>query len=381
MGNVMVASALLELPEVSAADLPDEGWGDWVLTRVGSALDGTMLQAMRFVVDSLLMPQPDELPQLRASAAPFVSGALWDEPRRYFSFVDEPVAPLRVGGRYRRSIEGGAIIARELAVGYRPYSASGDLTDPPGAQTVLVEHWMHEPARPQATVVALHGFSMGYPRMDAFALFASQFFHHGVDVALVTLPFHGPRTPPDARFSGERFAVPHVARLNEAVRQAIYEVHAVVSWVRQQTSGPVGLLGLSLGGYLSALMAGLTTDLDFVIPMVPPVCMGDLAWRFFARSRHYRDGAPAFSREELRAAYRVHSPLTYARRIDKARMLILAGRGDQIVPPDHPHTLWRHWDEPEICWFSGSHLAPFRRGRLFATILDHVERCSRVATH
>jgi hypothetical protein len=56
-------------------------------------------------------------------------------------------------------------------------------------------------------------------------------------------------------------------------------------------------------------------------------------------------------------------------------VLIVAGRGDQIVPPDHPHTLWQHWGEPSINWYSGSHLAPFRRGGLFAAIRAHVERC------
>jgi len=363
------------LPEVVAGRLPEEPWSDWLLTTLGSALDGTMLQAMRFVVDAIMMPRPGELPALRASAEPFVSGELWAEPRRFFSFIDAPVAPAAATARYRRTLRGGAVIAREFTTNYQPYHAAGPAAaDDRSADRVLVEHWQHEPDPPLATVVALHGFSMGYPWMDAFALFAAQCFRAGFDVALVTLPYHGPRTPSDARFSGERFAVPHVARLNEAVRQAIYEVHVVSGWMRRHTRAPVGLLGLSLGGYLSSLMAGLTADLDFVVPMVPPVCMGDLAWRFFSRSRHYSAAGAAFSREELRAAYRVHSPLTYPRRIDKSRILILAGRGDQIVPPEHPHTLWRHWAEPEIHWFSGSHLAPFRRGRLAAAIVEHVQQ-------
>lgn len=374
----MVEPALTELPEVTATDLPAEHWGDWLLTQLGSALDGTMLQAMRLVVDAVMMPRPEDLPELQKSAEAFATGELWHQPRRFFSFVDDPVSPLMVTDRSRRPIDGGAIISRELTSAYRPYSAAKASADAGVAvnDRVLLEHWRHEPGEPSATILALHGFSMGYPRIDAFALFASSWFRAGFDVALLTLPFHGARTPKDARFSGERFAVPHVARLNEAVRQAIYEIHMVLGWLRQQGNAPVGLLGLSLGGYLSALMAGLTPDLAFVIPMVPPVCMGDLAWRFFARSRRYAGSpAPAFSREELRAAYRVHSPLTHPLRVDKARILILAGRGDQIVPPDHPHALWQHWEEPEIYWFSGSHLAPFRRGRLFRTLLDHVRRC------
>jgi dienelactone hydrolase len=370
-----MTAPVLEIPELRAAQLPDDGnLGEWLLTRFGSTLDAVVLRAMRLIVDATVMPRPSDVPEMRASAQPFLSGELWAEPRRFFSFVDEPVTPVRVTARYRRAVAGGVIIGREFATTYRPYGwLALDDVSPPALGRVPVEHWMHEPRTGRATVVALHGFSMGYPRIDAFALFAGQCFRAGFDVALLALPFHGSRTPADARFSGERFAVPHVARLNEAVRQAIYEIHVITEWLRQQTSAPVGLLGLSLGAYLSALMAGLKSNLDFVVPMVPPVCFGDLAWRFLSQSRYYRGATPAFSRQELRAGYRVHSPLTYVCRTEKRKILIVAGRGDQIVPPEHPHALWRHWDQPEIYWFSGSHLAPFRRGLLISRILGHLE--------
>ena len=373
----MVDSASLKFPEMRAAILSQEGWGDWLLTQLGSTLDATMLQAMRLVIDALLMPRPEDVPTLLASAQPFLDGELWDEPRRFFTFIDGPLEPVDTTGRFRRRLDGGVVVSREFTTAYRPYPGLEAFGDAPSAQDrILLEHWMHEPGSPRATIVALHGFAMGYPRLDAVALFASGLFRAGYDVALLTLPSHGARTPRGARFSGERFAVPHVARLNEAVRQAVYEIHLVTGWFRRQTHAPVGLIGLSLGGYLSALMAGLTADLDFVIPIVPPVCSGDLASRFFAQSRHHRQNAtPAFSRAELRAAYRVHSPLTYVRRIDKNRTLILAGRGDQIVPSDHPYTLWHHWGEPDIHWFSGSHLAPFGRNQMLAAILNHLAAC------
>ncbi|HXQ20693.1 MAG TPA: hypothetical protein VN812_03405 [Candidatus Acidoferrales bacterium] len=372
-----MSESTLEMCGLPAVCLPEEPVADWLLTWAGSALDGMVMQAMRRVIDATLMPAPAELPALRASAAAFVGGDLETEPRRFFAFVDAPPAPLSGTARHRRSISGGTIVSRRFATGYTPYCAPGARPEerPPAAaaDALRVEHWMHEPGRGRATVVAVHGFSMGYPRIDAVALFAAPCFRAGYDIALVTLPFHGARTPPEARFSGEWFAVPHVARLNEAARQAVYELYALTTWLRAQSGAPVGLLGLSLGGYLSALMAGLTASLDFVIPMVPPVCFGDLAWRFFSHSRYHRDATAAFSHAELRRIYRVHSPLTYPPRVEKRRLLILAGRGDQIVPPEHPHALWRHWGEPEIYWFSGSHLAPFRRGRLLARILEHLE--------
>ncbi|HVM95821.1 MAG TPA: alpha/beta hydrolase family protein [Candidatus Acidoferrales bacterium] len=365
---------MADLWEVGSDDLPAAGWADWLLTWLGAGLDDAALQAMSIVVDRFVMPQPDAVDLLRQSAAAFRRGELWEEPRKYFSFIDAAPAPRSLTSWHRGPRSGGVITDHRMDTGYVSFATGAAV---PSADALHFQHWTHEGEPPRATVVALHGFSMGYPRIDSFAMFAPAIFAEGYDVALVTLPFHGARTPPDARFSGERFAVPHVAQLNEAVRQAIFELHLLVDWLRQHSGAPVGLLGLSLGGYLSALMAGLRSDLAFVIPMVPPVCMGDLAWRFFTRSRVHRDvGAEAFSRDELRAAFRVHSPLTYECRVDLRRLLILAGRGDRIVPPDHPHRLWKHWNEPEIHWFGGSHLAPFRRSNLQARILQHLDACT-----
>ena len=217
--------------------------------------------------------------------------------------------------------------------------------------------------------------SLALRGVHAPVLFASTLFDAGLDVVLLTLPSHGPRAPEDARFSGERFAVPHVARLAEAVRRAIHEIRAVTLWLREGTGDPVGLLGLSLGGYLTALSAGLYDDLDFAIPMVPPACIGDLAWHFHRQSRKTRgagEGAPAFDYDELRRGYRIHSPLAHALRIPRGRVLIIAGRGDRIVPPEHPHALWRHFGSPAIHWFSGGHLAPFGRAGIARAIRGHL---------
>ncbi|MBX3028449.1 alpha/beta hydrolase family protein [bacterium] len=357
-------SALGALP---VATLPDEAWSDRLFTGVGLALDAVVVEAMRRVIDRVLMPSAAELPALRAAAAPFLSGPLRDDPRRYFAFLRAPVAVVEPVTDRQRRHGGGVISSRRFASAYQPYAA-----DPTAANdSVLVEHWTHEPGPPRGTVLALHGFSMGQPRLDAWALFASSWFARGLDVALLTLPYHGARTPAGARFSGQRFADPNPATMHEAVRRAVYEIELVRAWLIASGGGPVGLLGLSLGGYLTALVAGLVDDLAFAIPMVPPVCIGDLAWRFLGAQRH---GAAAYSHAELRAMYRVHSPLTFPLRLERRRTLIIAGRGDRIVPPEHPHALWEHWGRPAIHWFSGSHLAPFGRDRIIAAVSDHLRR-------
>jgi Alpha/beta hydrolase domain containing 18 len=364
--GVMSSVSAADWPELPTVALPPEPWLDWLRTQVGTVLDQTVVEAMRRVIDAALMPSPTQLPALRAAAVPFLSGPLWEEPRRYFAFLDAPADVVAPETRYRRPRAGGVVIGRRFAGRYRPFGGTAERGADAGG--ILVEHWMHQRDRPRATLLALHGFSMGQPRVDGWALFADGWFRSGLDVALLTLPYHGARTPPGARFSGQRFAEPNPAAMNDAVRQAIYEVHVLRRWLREHTGVPVGLLGLSLGGYLSALMAGLSADLAFVIPMVPPVCLGDLAWRFVARS----GSRAAYSHAELRAMYRVHSPLTYPLQVPKERVLIIAGRGDRIVPPEHPHALWLHWGQPAIHWFSGSHLAPFGRDRILAAGLAHL---------
>ena len=360
-------SLLAELPR---AELPHEAWFARALTGFGTAIDATVLRAMQLVVERALIPDPEDLDALRESAQTLLAPGLQAEPRRFFPFLDEPPHRLRVQSRERRRIRGGVVISRRIEGQYVPHSdeIAGSLGP------ILVEHWVHRPGRPRGTALLLHGFTMGNPRLDAFLLLASQWFRGGLDVALLTLPHHGARTPSGARFSGERFAVPHVARLSEAVREAVYEIRQLVHWLREESGAPVGVIGLSLGGYLAALSAGLCDDLDFAVPIVPPVCIGDLAWRFFTQTRHHRAGGKsALSLPELRQAFRLHSPLAHPLRISKQRVMIVAGRGDRIVPPEHPAALWSHWGEPRIHWFSGSHLTPFGRARMARAILEHIE--------
>ena len=363
------AASKIQMTALPAADLPREAWPDRLRSAVGSALDATVAATMQRLIDTLLFPSVD-LESLRAHAAPFLDGPLAHTPRKYFAFVDAAPDRLVSETRYRRMRPGGIVIGRRFVGSYRTYDGAA-----PDAQAdeVLLEHWMHTDTAPRATILAVHGFAMGRPRIDALALFAAEWFRHGLDIALLTLPYHGSRTPKDARISGQRFADPNPARMHDAMRRAIYEMHAVRGWLRAETGAPVGLLGLSLGGYLSALTAGLVEDVDFVMPMVPPVCIGDLAWRSFSHSRRAAH-VSASTHGELRSLYRLHSPLTYPLRVPRERVLIIAGRGDRIVPPEHPHAVWRHWGEPDIHWFSGSHLAPFGRERIVAAGVDHLRR-------
>ncbi len=370
-GSMWVETTLHEAAGAAGAiERPGELWAGRFLTGLGSALDAAVMRVVQIVVEHALIPGSRDLHALRDSAKSALSPELQSEPRRFFGFLDDPSHALQVKRRVRRRMPGGIVMACRIQSDYRPYHPE----IPPSKGPILLEHWVHDTRRPRGTVLALHGFGMGQPRIDAAVLFASHWFRRGLDVALLTMPHHGARSPAGVQIPGGPFALPHVARLGEAMRETIFEIRRLTHWLRQESDRPVGVIGISLGGYLAALSAALCEDLDFVVPIAPPVCIGDLAWRVLTRTRHYRQGrATALSEEELRNAFRVHSPLAHPLRVAKERVLIVAGRGDRIVPPEHPRALWRHWGEPGIHWFSGGHLTPFGRGRIAGAILRHLE--------
>jgi alpha-beta hydrolase superfamily lysophospholipase len=360
------------MPDLGAAPrLPPEGLRDWLSRQVATAVDTAALLAGQRLVDAFVLSEAGALPALRSSADELLDPALLEAPERFFNFGDGEPSPVGVAQRQHRRAARYERTSWELSIRYRPFAVS----EPDGeAGPILLERWAPTREQPIATVVALHGFGMGSPRAGAFALFAREWLDRGLDVVLVTLPGHGARKPADARVSGERFAIPDVQRLGEAVRQAVYEIRLVHQWLLQRTHAPVGLLGLSLGGYLAALSAGLYDDFDFVIPVIAPVCMGDLAYRFLSESRAARDTETGFSLDEMRASFWLHSPLAHPLRTPRERVLIVSGRGDQIVPAAHSQALWTHWGEPTIHWFAGGHVAPFGRSAVVGAITRHLQR-------
>ena len=357
---------------------PAAGVRGRVLTAVAATVDGIALRAARTLVDRALMPAPAEVERLRREALFYQQQAFADDPGRFFAFLDgAPAVPDVTLARRRPPARGAERLRLTFVSPYRPvnpaYATAHDSCSE--NHIVYAELWRHRHARPRPTVIGLHGFGMGWPALDGLALMASGLFGAGLDVALLTLPLHGARAPRGGRFSGQLFASSDVLRMNESIGQAIHDLAALVEWLRAHGGAPVGVVGLSLGGYLAALAASLLGDLAFVVPVIAPVCFGDLAHRFMATSRLYRDaGAAVMSRDEFRAMYRIHSPLAHRPRLARECLLILAARGDRVVPAEHAQWLWSHWSEPQLTWLTGSHLVPFGRGHMLAEIVRFVER-------
>lgn len=227
--------------------------------------------------------------------------------------------------------------------------------------------------QPRPTIVCLHGWGGGAYWLEERAFVVSYLRRIGLDVVLFQLPFHGDRTPRQAVRSGALFPSAHVVRTNEAFGQAIHDLRALARYLRERGASAVGVAGMSLGGYTTALWASVDATLDFAIPMIPAVSMSELMWRHGARSPARRLAKKlGVDRELLDDAFAVHAPLSRPVKLDRERLLIIAGRGDRITPPDQARKLAAHWGDPPVHWFPGGHLAQIGRGDAFRMIRRHL---------
>jgi hypothetical protein len=211
----------------------------------------------------------------------------------------------------------------------------------------------HEEPRPW--LVGVHGFAMGTPLVN-FAGFPVRLLHEelGLNLAFPVLPLHGPRGA--GGFSGGEVLNPDYLRMVHLFAQALWDVRRTLSWIRERTDEPIGLHGISLGGYVSALVAGFEPDLGCVIAGIPAVDFPGLAndnqpWIM----RRYDDEFEV-DWELVRAVSHPVSPLSFPAKVPHERRFIYAGLADRVVKPYQPRALWRHWEEPEIHWFSGGHV-------------------------
>ena len=123
--------------------------------------------------------------------------------------------------------------------------------------------------QPRPWLVCVHGTEMGRAALD-FALFRAWRLHEdlGLNVVMPILPTHDPRArglPKGAVFPGE-----DILDDVHATGQAVWDIRRLLSWIRsQEPESQIGLNGLSLGGYIAALVASLETGLTCAILGVP----------------------------------------------------------------------------------------------------------------
>jgi hypothetical protein len=211
----------------------------------------------------------------------------------------------------------------------------------------------HRSSRPW--LICVHGAGMGFPRADLFAFQAAR-LHHGFGLNLVfpVMPLHGPRREGVVPMPG--FPSDDLLDTVHGVAQGVWDTRRLMGWIRSNDHDTVGIVGVSLGGYVTAVTAGTDGELSCVIAGVPVADFAELVERHAPPVfRQLPDFATLT--QQAHVLHHVISPLALPPRVPRDRLFIFAGLGDRLVHPRRQvRTLWDHWQQPAIHWFEGSHV-------------------------
>ena len=275
-----------------------------------------------------LFPAPDRLPRVRTRRRWSLPG--FENEDLSFASLHEPIEPLFNAHYHARSRRIQTVYARRI----RPSGTAG-------RPRLLYIHGYMQPE----TLIEEHGLLAGLART--------------LDVEIVHLqpPYHGRRKPRSSPYDGERFWTADVVRSLEAMRQTILDTRTLLSVMLDESPGPVGLSGLSLGGSFAAVVACLEPRLAFSVPFIAHMDMGALLRdapvlgpmrknlaRFGWTPRDFGDFFTRIGWDELEPV------------IPAERILLFAAERDRFFDPDVLRAMWRRWDEPEIHWYPTSHM-------------------------
>lgn len=119
---------------------------------------------------------------------------------------------------------------------------------------------------------------------------------------------------------------------------------------------------MSLGSYVTALVASLEDGLTCAILGVPVANLADV----LARHAGLAGGDPRRQTPSLaRPIGQMISPLSLAPRVPLEGRFVYGGLADRVVHPrDEVVRLWEHWGRPAINWYPGGHIGFFRSRRV-----------------
>jgi len=220
---------------------------------------------------------------------------------------------------------------------------------------------------PRPAVILLHGYRCGQFALEERLWPVQWLYDRGMDVALLVLPFHAVRAKrgPTLFPSGDpRITV-------EGFRQSMLDVRTLSAALRERGCPAVGVMGMSLGGYASALLATIDDRVDFAAPIIPCASIADVA-----RTMGLLVGTPeeqAKQHDALEAALRVTSPLARPSRVSPEKLIVVGASGDRITPMDHAERLARHF-RSRLETFHGGHVLQFGRADAFRAVGRMLQR-------
>jgi dienelactone hydrolase len=219
--------------------------------------------------------------------------------------------------------------------------------------TVYAEYYRPKGEGPFPGVIVLDITAGNQNLSRAIATYLAQ---NRIAALFVQMAYYGPRRPPGSKL---RLLSTNLPQTMDAIRQTVLDVRRATAWLEARPEVDrrrLGIHGTSLGSMVGALCAEMEPKLGRVSIALGGGGLID-AYYDDPRAAAYRRFWEALggSKDKLIRALAPVDPLTYAANLKDHKVLIIAGKRDEIVPPSATEALWKASGKPKIVWYDCTH--------------------------
>jgi dienelactone hydrolase len=219
--------------------------------------------------------------------------------------------------------------------------------------TVWAEYYRPRKAGPMPAVIVL---DITGGDQTVSRVIARHLAQNGVAALFVQMAYYGPRRPPGSPL---RLLSPDLEHSFAAIRQTVLDMRRATAWLESRPEidkKRLGIMGTSLGSFVATLTAEMEPKLGRLTVLLGGADFADGYWDH-PQAVKYRKIFEALGgkKEMVREFIAPVDPITCVKNLKDCKVLIIAAKNDEIVPPRMAETLWRETGKQRIIWVNAGH--------------------------